>query len=292
MNSPLACITSHFNFAGFTRLRQNLWRFVRQMRSYAIPCYGSELHLDSQKPFTHGWENWRQISCDNRGIMFQKEALLNLLVRDLPPEVQYVAWIDGDVTFMNRFWVRDTLEVLEHFKVCQLFTRCLFTRKDGSAEFMWNGSGATGKMDLTKAHPGFAWAARREFWDVGGLYPFAVTGAGDVIVAAALQGCGLPLSFKESLGADAGGEYFHRWNTAVHGWSGDSVGYIGGDLVHEFHGTHKDRDYAARKDALKSLVASQHLKMRSDGVLQWTDSAPSALRGYMSEYFLARREDG
>lgn len=291
MNSPLAVIACHFNFPGFIRPRQNLWRFVRQIRSFGVPCHGAELHLDQQKPFTAGWENWRQFSCSNRGVMFQKEALLNALVNDLPPEVQYVAWIDADVMFMNRNWVRDTLEALQNFKSCQLFTRCLFTRKDGSTEFMWQGTGANGKMDLSKAHPGFAWAARREFWSVGGLYPYCVTGAGDVITAAALQGCGLPKSFQESLGADTGGDRFLNWNTSVHGWSSGSVGYLGGDLVHEFHGSHRDRRYAERKDILKTFVASRDVKMRADGVMEWSDAAPSALREAVWMNFVNRKED-
>lgn len=292
MTFPLAVIACHFNFANFVRPRQNLWRFVRQMKSFGAPCYGAELHLSSQKAFTAGWENWRQLRCEPTSIMFQKEALLNLLVPDLPREVEYVAWIDADVMFMNRNWVAQTVEVLENFKACQLFMRCLFTRKDGSAEFMWTGSAANGALDLTKAHPGFAWAARREFWDVGGLYPYSVTGTGDVVIAGALQGCALPKSFAESLGADGGGEFYQRWNNAIHRWSNDSVGYVGGDLVHEFHGSHKDRDYSGRKDALKGLVASKHLKMRMDGVLEWTDAAPPALRTYCWDNLAGRREDG
>lgn len=291
MTSPLACICCHFNFAQFSRPRQNLFRFVRQMRSFEIPCYGAELYLRDQAPFTTNWENWRQFSCGSEGVIFQKEALLNLVAFDLPKEVKFVAWIDADVMFTNLKWAAQTVEALEHFKAVQLFTRCIFTDKEGRPSFAWQGTGATGKMDLTKAHPGFGWAARREFWDVGGLYPYAVTGAGDVMIAAALQGCGLPKSFEESLGADRGGNTFLKWNTAVHGWSRNEVGYLGGDLIHEYHGSHKDRAYVERKDALKGFIAGRDVRMRPDGVLQWTQNAPAALREYVEAMFRDRKED-
>lgn len=289
--SQLVAITCHFNFSGFSAPRANMCRFMRLMKIYGVPLYGMELYLKGTEPLTKGWEKWWQIEVGPECVMFQKEALLNILEKKLPATVRYVAWIDGDVMFMNAKWPEHCIQSLTHHKACQLFTRVHFTKKDGLSDFMWNGTGAQGKMDLSKAHPGFAWAARRELWQMGALYPYCISGTGDVIIAAALQGCGLPKSFEESLGIDKGGDYFLKWNTRVHNWSKDSVGYLGGDIYHEYHGSVKSRGYQERKDALKNLCVSKHLEMRDDGVLRWTKDAPEEIREYLKTYFARRAED-
>ena len=54
-----------------------------------------------------------------------KENLINIAVRHLPKNWEYMAWVDSDLEFQNKDWVRETLEQLQTYKVVQLFSHCL-----------------------------------------------------------------------------------------------------------------------------------------------------------------------
>jgi hypothetical protein len=288
----LAAVTCHFNFAGFQRPRQNLCRFVRQMRVQGVPLYGVELYKDDQQPFTVGWENWRQIKCYWRSIMFQKEALLNAVVHDLPAQFEHVAWVDADVMFGNPHWHTETVNLLELFKVVQLFSRCHFTGPDGKNTYSWPASATHARLDTSRGHPGFAWAARREFWHHGGLFPYSISGAGDVIIAAAIMNSDLPRDYAETLGEGADGGEWRKWEAGVREWCKGDFAHVAGDLWHEFHGTRDNRSYSGRKAALAAFKRERDLCWNADGILQFTEKAPRSLVDYLANYFAARREDG
>src|SRR5580698_4618293 len=104
----LALITCHFNFVGYNRPRQNLHRFMLQMRSFGYPLYGVEAYLPEQEPFTRGWKGWKQIKIGNDQILFQKEALLNVAETLVPAEYDKIAWVDADIWFENLKWFEMT----------------------------------------------------------------------------------------------------------------------------------------------------------------------------------------
>lgn len=284
----MAC---HFNWANFNRPRQNLARFARQMHGAGVPLFGIELHLNTQDPFTRGWENWTQVECAHKSIMFQKEALLNLLEPTVPEWYKKLAWVDGDVFFDNRDWHKEASALLDEFKVCQLFTTCHFTDKDGSVMYRWPGSASVATPDLKRTHTGFAWAAQRELWRNGGLFPWSITGAGDVFMAASFLGCDLMPDYMDSLGAEHGGVRFKAWDSAIRAWCKGECAYVSGSLFHEWHGSHANRKYTERKAVLASLDLERDVFLNEQGILQWTELAPKELKEYVANYFIQRSED-
>ena len=44
-------------------------------------------------------------------LLWHKESLLNILLKNLPTHFKYVFWLDTDVTFTNLYWMTQSVEV-------------------------------------------------------------------------------------------------------------------------------------------------------------------------------------
>lgn len=284
----LAVATCFFNFAGFTRPQANLTRFLRQMAKDRVSVYGVEMSFNGRF-VTLGERGWNQVVLDpSRQMLWQKEAAINAASRMLPEETSAVAWVDADVWFANPAWPAEALKALETHEVVQLFERAHWTDEGGRVESTRASSGVRPLTIKWDSHPGFAWAMRRNLWDrSGGLYPFAISGGGDSIMAT---------SFQQT------SKWDHLWNhvgvsrSAYLKWesnfTGVSVGFVPGELYHEWHGSRKDRDYLNRALRMKDLDVTRDLEFDKRGLLRWTNDAPAAIIKAAADYFPSRREDG
>lgn len=134
-------------------------------------------------------------------VLWQKERLLNVAVAKLPPHVEKVAWVDGDVLFSNPDWAVQTSHLLEDFPVLQLFEHGLELAPGATS---YCGEGPSRKafaynwiQDSNLLHrnrfryhgqTGLAWAARRKLLGKHGLYDAALAGNGDRLIAHAMCG--------------------------------------------------------------------------------------------------------
>lgn len=284
----LAVVTSFFNFAGFKRPQSNLQRFLRQMTRDGVAVYGVELSVDGNFA-TVGKPNWQQFVIDPRTqTLWQKEAALNVAAKSLPMEVTAIAWVDADVWFTNPNWAEDTLQALKWHDIVQMFETCHWVDESGTVV---QSLSSCGKIPITpegKSHSGFAWAMRRSLWDkAGGLFPFALSGGGDSLMAATFQRVDfwdrVRLHFGRSLVP------FLRWASA---FESVSTGFVAGQLYHEWHGTARNRDYYGRAERLSEVSAEHHLEFDKRGLLRWTNEAPAAIVKAAAEYFPSRKEDG
>lgn len=297
----LAIITCHFNFAGYDRPVQNLWRFIRQMEVSKLPVFGIEAALENHKFETEGLNGWKQVRISNRGMLFQKEALLNAAERLVPREFSKIAWIDADVWFENPNWFEQTEKALDVVPVVQPFHRAVWQGKRGEIELERESCAylvATGNervfRDFHFGHCGFAWAVRREFFrEAGGIFDLAPTGSGDVFTGAGLLN--VPLDARQLVGvgmsAIAQNEQFRYRNQASH-WSGGKCGFVEGRVFHEWHGTRKDRQYSERHGHIKNFDPHRHLRRVLNTWLEWTPAAPRDMVDGIASYFAARKEDG
>lgn len=55
-------------------------------------------------------------------VLWHKEALLNIVIRDLPKKYKYVFWCDTDVILTNKKWLVDAAKVLKTTKLIQPFS--------------------------------------------------------------------------------------------------------------------------------------------------------------------------
>lgn len=292
----LAIAACFFNWAGFDRKTANLRRFLLQMQAKKIPVFGIEAVLPGQEAATQGFPGWRRVPANDRTILFQKEALLNRVVSEIPEHFTKIAWLDADVWFEHAAVFECAELMLENYPVVQLFDSAKWLDYDGSIELdrpsiaRWNAHGRKGAISI--GHTGFAWAARRElFSKYGGLFANCVTGSGDVYAAIAF--CGVdpeqhPLlaNDRQRLNAD-----YKKWAWRIKEWTDGKVVYVPGTVYHEWHGSRRNRNYVKRHEVC-SRIAKTDIIINEHGLHEWTPDAPPDVIESVKAYFLDRREDG
>lgn len=234
--------------------------------------------------------------------LWHKENLINIGISRLPADWQYVAWVDADVAFARHDWAAETVHQLQHFPIVQLFSQVQdlapdhtsLNNRPGFAYGFAHGLPLHGKTYAKSWHPGFAWAARREFInEVGGLIDWAILGAGDYHMACSFIGevsrsmpDGLSPAYKASL---------LRWQERAEKYGKHNLGYVPGLLLHHWHGKKADRKY---QDRWQILVRNQYdpntdIKRDSQGLWQLVieSERQEKLRDEIRLYFRGRNED-
>lgn len=122
-DSRLHIIVTHTNPERFRRRPQLLREFcdrvahVEGVVLYVVECaFGT-------RPFEYtreGVPGHIQLRTDSE--VWHKENLFNVALRCLSPSYQYVAIMDGDVSFQSPTWASDTIEELQHHPVVQMWS--------------------------------------------------------------------------------------------------------------------------------------------------------------------------
>ena len=229
-----------------------------------------------------------------------KENLINIAVRHLPKNWEYMAWVDTDLEFQNKDWVRETIEQLQTYKVVQLFSHCLDLGIKHEALQVHTGifyAYCNGEIynPPTKYgnyfHVGYAYAITREAYDsIGGLLDFAILGSADNHMALAFIGI-VDLSLNKKLHAN----YKLLCNIFQERCEKNikrKVGYVHGTILHHFHGNKVDRKYQSRWEILVNNQFDPLVDIYKDanGLWQLNDSKPK-LRDDIIRYFRERNED-
>ena len=238
-------------------------------------------------------------------MVWTKENLVNLGIARLPQDWKYVAWIDADVTFRNPGWAAETVEALQLYDVVQPWSDCYdlgpcgehvelhrsFCRMRWERKPIVQGPQCGLGTPYRFAHPGYAWAARRQALEnVGGLIETAALGAADHHMALALIG-----RVGDSIHAGTTDAYqrpLRLWQERATRHIAGNIGYVPGTIEHGWHGPKAARAYV---DRWRILVASRFdpetdLKRNTWGVLELAGNKPE-LRRDVDAYFRARDED-
>ena len=279
----LHAIACFFNPAGYRRIRENLHRFRDNFRG--CPLTVVELSFDGRFELADSLH----ITGDSaRHALWQKERLLNLAERTVPPEVDKVAWVDADLLFLNPDWAEQAEAALENSLVCQLFSRAHHLDARGTIERTTPGIAAAGLGP--DSWPGFAWAARRKVFP---LYDKHVVGGGDFPLYCAFRGDHLKFDrwHLRSMNVDWQRAYVrdaHRIHRTVQG----RIAHVPGDVVHLHHGTFANRRYAERLAYLSdhAFDPSRDLKIRASGLWEWSSDKP-LMHALVGNYFSERNED-
>ena len=230
-----------------------------------------------------------------------KENLINLGVRSLlPVNWRYAAWVDCDIEFRNPHWAQETLHQLQHFALVQPWQTCADLGPNGSIYQTHTSFGAIDQTGARKqrhagepykhAHPGFAWACTRAFWEqVGGLLDVGILGSGDYHMAwAAIGQAAGAVHGKLSDGYKrAVADWGHR---AVHATKRE-VGFVPGRIEHHFHGPKARRYYRERWQILveHGYCPFRDLVRDANGVIHI--HGKPALEAAIRKYNRSRAED-
>jgi hypothetical protein len=281
----------------------NYWQFENMVAKSGAYLYTVEIAFGDRCFEVTQENNPRHLQLRSTHELLHKENAINLGVEKLfPKNWKKMAWIDADVNFTRPDWAQETLQLLEHYKVLQLFSHSVdlgpnyeplnlnqgfvLHELDPSlnpADQHPGGYGYYGGMKKGKKfklwHPGLAWAWTRDAYDaVGGLMDWVMGGSADYYMARALFNLiatekekvkDLNL-FKFTKGyRDPCFEWQHRAERFIR----RNVGVLPGTILHSWHGPKDKRQYISRAKMLQTLRfnPAHHLKRDSQGLYQLHD---------------------
>jgi hypothetical protein len=279
-------------------------RFAAGLEKQQVPLWTIEAALEGDDFTIPESDKIVRVRLPAEGWLWQKERLLNILLRQLPSQITKVAWIDCDLLFHHPQWRTLAEQALDTWSVVQLFDYALWLGPNDEV-LTWNGvadkrpSLASVAYHFPDKGPnfrigatGFAWAARRELLERHGFYEKDVTGGGDAAMAVAFYGWLDHWYIQHGtagMQADAR-EYAKKFYSDVRG----SVGYLPCSISHLWHGSLNDRAYLRRRERLGELGFDPRTDIEDDpqtGLLRWSESVNPELRSWVKSYFRDRRED-
>jgi hypothetical protein len=299
----IAVISNPIRYNARYELFKRFTQYVSQFKN--VEVHTVEIAFGDRQFYATGPETLEHTQLQSFDELWHKENMINLGMKNLPDDWQYVAWIDTDVRFTRNDWVEETLHQLQHYMFVQMFEdavdlgpreQFLKRHKGFMHQYLNNPdfdpspnyySGASG-------HPGFAWAARREAIDhVGGIIDIGILGSGDRHMA-----CGLVGQMSKSYSGGlhpAYGEELAAWEARAERHISRDVGFVPGTLLHEWHGKKVDRQYGSRWKILVDHQFNPRTDIKRDWQGLWqlevTDSRQRNLRDAIRRYFRARHED-
>jgi hypothetical protein len=300
-------ITSYYNPAQY-KCRLANYRIFR--KNLITPLVTVELSFDGKFELTEGDADIL-IQISGGAVLWQKERLLNVAIKSVPPNVDSIAWLDCDVIFERSNWIDEAKKQLKDRTVVQPFSNVLdLDWKDHEISMAHHYAppslqGIVSMMDQTRLAPavvlsaqarfrsgGLAWVARRELLEDHGLYDAMIAGGGDRAVVSAMYGQFETLIKLNQLNS-ARGKHYLAWALPYYRAVGERIGHITGRLYHLWHGNIENRDYAGRHRALAEYNFDPDIDITvgSNGAWQWKKSRLD-LEEFFTNYFVRRAEDG
>lgn len=280
-----------------------------RVRLTVVECaYGDRPFL---YPSTSERRYYKHVGVRARTICWNKECLINLGIKHLPPDWQYLCWPDADILFRDKSWAAETIEALQHYDVVQNWSEAVqlgphgeFLDMHRSFCWMWmhDRPVSANRKNMWKKdggeyeypHPGYSWAARRDALErLGGLFEYGISGSGDHHMALALVGLvdqSVPLSVINACPSLI--KRLRVWQDRACHHIRENIGYVRGAIEHNFHGETKNRKYWSRWSIFTDhqFDPDTDLKRNLHGVLELAGNKPP-LRRAIDVYMRERAED-
>lgn len=292
-----------FNPLRFVSRYSLLADFVKHAEDAGATVWIAELAF-AERPFEcTETGNPRHLQFRSKDEIWLKESLINAAVSRIPDDWEYLAWVDGDITFLNPDWVQETIQQLQHYAVVQMWCEAIDLDPNGRQLQCFKGFPASiadcdpwpTKGDYYHGqkgyfHPGYAWACRKYAWHkMGGLLDINIVGGGDHQMAMAYYG-----KIKQAIPFQSTPGYrklVHVWQRNIADLKGN-VGCVPGTIAHHWHGKKINRGYWNRWQILAENKFDPAIDLKRDrfGVWQLSGTKPK-LRDDLRAYFRARSED-
>lgn len=301
-NNYLYVIVTYFNYCSSKSRNQLFMDFINKYKNDPnIRICIAEAKLNScsfQLPQTLS-NIYMHIGITTNDYVWIKESLINLVVKKLPSNWKYIAWIDADLTFLNKNWVYDTIQLLKTTDVIQLYQTCINMGPNGEAFKIDKSFGymhQTSEYQWTKTHkygfwhPGYAWACNRFAYEsMHKLIDFGILGSGDHHMALALIGK-VNLSYP--------GQIHDNYKILLNKFQERCIqnkltlSYLNGTILHHWHGRLQDRKYQDRWTILTKMNydPSTDIYYTNEGYIQLTETG-KRFNSELYNYFNERNED-
>jgi hypothetical protein len=307
--TPLFAVTVIFNPQRYLSRYRLYKAFAKHMADGGTQLLTVEIAFgDREFEVTELGNPWH-LQLRTKSNLWHKERALNLgfaRLTQLVPDWKFGAWIDADITFYRPDWAQETIHMLEHHPVVQMFGVAANMDPQGYRQWCCEsafrqfvekriGSGTDFYGKGVGGHPGLAWACTRSaFETMGGLIDFCPAGGGDTYMANALRGYWQKGDSNHKTITEFSPEFVREVNT----WADrvaafkQNVGYVHGTVAHHWHGNSFQRGHKIRWDALMKHQFNPRRDLEPDaqGLYRWTGNKPE-LEGIIQGSFIHRNED-
>lgn len=321
ITSPLYVITAIFNPQRFQSRYRLYHGFEKHCEDSGAILYTVELALRDRHFEVTSHDNPRHVQLRTESELWYKENASNVALSWLPEDWEYVAFVDADFLFTRPDWAGETLHVLQHFDVVQMYKTLTYLTADFSVHnqmfsfaYMHDlgatipqdqtaglavGGGSSVCVGMVPGRPsphrgavGGAWAFRRSALEkLGGLLDTCILGSGDWHMSFAL-------AQRDDVHPEMKFESIPQYVKSIHDWRDraadlrGNIGYVNAHAVHHWHGPLKNRGYSTRWQVLTRNGFDPYKDLRRDwqGLLSLTKHKPR-LRDDIRRYFTARNED-
>ncbi len=306
----LAIVSCFFNPSNSKQRTNNFNKFLKAVEHAGVHTLVVELAFGSRD---FEIEHEHMIRLRSNSIMWHKERLLNIGIKQLLNQgYEKIAWLDGDITFLNPNWPWLISAQLEINRLCQVFNHAHIKVMDGStihktsAMKRFQQSSVRLKDGKITGQTGFGWAARSEVLQQVLLYDKAIIGGGDKMIFmasvvnntqheylkeltyshTACEKCG-----HRNMSPPYTADYLawaQKWGRAVD----QQVGYVDMEIEDMFHGKRSDRKYMSRRNILfrHKYDPENDLSVDDDGCFKLSGNKQELSKDLHS-YFLSRREN-
>lgn len=303
LNGELWAITCFFNPIKYKNKLDNYLIFANNLKRQGVKLLTVELVFNENNFQLQKEHSDILIQVKTESVMWQKERLLNLGLENLPNSCDKVAWLDADVLIEDDAWSDKASDLLEKYKVIQLFTSSLKLKKNfdlkklndikkhstldkGYAYSLLNGF-------FTKQGCGYAWAARRSLLEKVQFYDKNIIGSGDLIMCAGFFNFDPKIIFNINSYSTKHSQDLLLWIDTCRKECEFSIYYLEGIVFHLWHGYTLNREYFYRHLILKknNFDPARDIRKNECGVWEWSDNKP-ALHKEVQRYFWERNENG
>ena len=181
-------------------------------------------------------------------MLWQKEAMINVGLRLLPPSIEYVAWVDHDILIDDPDWPAASVDLIGDRPISvQPWGRMRYLDRTGRTIRQAESATAIAKSGrYPSTGPGAAWVARRrDLEEIGGIYASNIVGGGDLVWFHALSGMRV--------------DFLKRQSPAVRAHQEAWIAHVGGRInyachpapaSHIWHGDVKFRQHVPQDEIL------------------------------------------
>jgi len=304
-------ITTFFNPSHFKVKYTNYLKFRKSSKTQGLQLIAVELSYNNDFELQEtDADVLIKIKGDKaKSIMWQKERLLNIALKNLPKNCKKVCWIDADIIFENSNWVYESSRLLDNYRMIHPYSKSYRLEKDQDPKTVSDNEKKkntfqsivfdytmNGSYNSTK-QTGYVWAIRRKIIDELGFYDKSIIGGGDRIIARGAffkhvnhdkyrkNNLEFPYTQKHLKDIES---YMAKFLKLVD----RRVFFTKGLIHHMWHGDYLKRQYGDRHLILKrnKFDPEKDIKIGKSGCWEWKTDKTKMIAS-VSHYFKSRQED-
>lgn len=303
----ICAITTYFNLTNSKARFENYLTFAKNLPFFLITV---ELSLN---------DSGFQLDCNNANIyikakskdlLWHKESLLNIALKHVPKEYDYIVWVDCDIIFTNPSLESEIYSKMEKYNIVQLFSKMYdMTSSESCIPKDLNTVSGFGisylkennvlfenslqpkvTMDMRKTLFGLAWASHKSILKRNNFYDFCVTGSGDRALYCAASG-EYEITRTNLVMNEKRFNHYMIWAKSFNNSIEGKISYIEGYIIHLYHGEIDNRQYRERHLQFNNLGFNPFtdLKRLKEGTFEWSNNSIQ-YNDFFRNYFQKRKE--